>query len=140
MASPKKGLCFSKIVAQSRRCVFQQNNKATFHKCVPNVSAVTNPTPMSKSGKYKAKTKITSFSPKMIFILDRQLAPCCLLAEVQHDCNVLGQHRQLAIATDQALQLHDDGLSHPAVQEGSEEGSIARAQEGIKSKGNIIDI
>ena len=50
--------------------------KSTFHKCVLNVSAVTNPTPMSKFGKYIVKTEIMRFSLKLIFIRISELAIC----------------------------------------------------------------
>ena len=38
--------------------------KFRFRECIFNVSAVTNPTPMSKSGKYHVKNKTTRFSLK----------------------------------------------------------------------------
>ena len=49
--------------------------KPKFHKCVVNVSPVTNPTPMNKSDKYKVQTQKPRFSLELISVRDQELAP-----------------------------------------------------------------
>ena len=75
MTSSRKGRFLLKITAQTRRLVFpasQKSIKSTFHKCIVNVPPVTNPTPMSKSDKYKVEAKKQMW-PKIDFHLESRI-------------------------------------------------------------------